>query len=150
MTFWWSGDCSSNLQLTSEMTAVIVIMEKSDNELIGAIVVCFAKLSRGWSRGPDCQETMRLIIDTVNMAMPLAIRRGWEGRHRETFRLTSRFFPQLCYHYVQVMTNFLARPATVDRFLEQHYYAIVTIKTCPSPNHNVPSLCHAQPHVRGR
>lgn len=44
----------------------------------------------------------------------------------------------------------LARPATVDRLLEQHYYAIVTIKMCPSPNHNVPSLCHAQPHVRGR
>jgi hypothetical protein len=57
MTFWWSGDCSSNLQLTSEMTAVIVITQKRNDEVVGAIVVYFVKMSRDWNRGPGCQET---------------------------------------------------------------------------------------------
>lgn len=78
-TFWSSGDCSSNLQLTSEMPAVIVSMQKSNNELIRAIVVYFTKRSRDWSRGLGCQETMGLVIDTVNMGDALAIRRGCEG-----------------------------------------------------------------------
>ena len=69
MAFWWSGDCPSNLQLTSEMTAIIVMVQKSNNELIGAIVVYFAKRSRDWSRGLGYQEAMGLIIDTVNMGM---------------------------------------------------------------------------------
>src|SRR4051794_2502283 len=91
MACWWSGNCSANLQLTSEMMAVIVSMQKSNIELIGAIMAYFAKV----------QETgaVILVVSRDNGAenrnceygKHLAIRRGWEGRHREAFR----FFPQL-------------------------------------------------------
>lgn len=78
------------------MPAVIVSMQKSNNELIGAIVVYFAKKSRDWSRRIDCQETMGLIRDTVEYGGCIGDKAGL-GRDviGKTFRLTFRFLPQL-------------------------------------------------------
>jgi hypothetical protein len=97
MAFWSSGDCSSNLQLTSEMLAVIVSMQKSNNELIGAIVVYFAKKSRDWSRGLGCQENNGADNRHCEYGGCIGDKAGL-GRDvigKKTFRLTFRFFPPL-------------------------------------------------------
>ena len=141
------------------MPAVIVSMQKSNNELIGAIVVYFAKRSRDWNRGLGCQETMGADNRHWVNGDALAIRRGWEGTssgNNISSNISILSTTLLTYLLrTRVMTNLASqRRVTTDRLVEQHCDEIVATKQrylfVPAPNHNVLFLCPAQLHIRSR